>query len=50
MFNRAFKQGALGVKIWKNLGMAIKSKKTGEYLKPDNEALMPIYAAIPRRG
>jgi predicted TIM-barrel fold metal-dependent hydrolase len=46
MLNRAFKQDALGVKIWKNLGMAIKSKKTGEYLKPDNEALMPIYAAI----
>ena len=46
MLNRAFKQHALGVKIWKNLGMAIKSKKTGEYLKPDNEALMPIYAAI----
>jgi predicted TIM-barrel fold metal-dependent hydrolase len=46
MLNRAFKQDALGVKIWKNLGMAIKSKKTGEYLKPDNQALMPIYAAI----
>jgi hypothetical protein len=46
MLNRAFQQDALGVKIWKNLGMAIKSKKTGEYLKPDNEALMPIYAAI----
>jgi hypothetical protein len=27
MLNRAFKQDALGVKIWKNLGMAIKSKK-----------------------
>src|SRR4029077_3445229 len=26
MLNRAFKQDALGVKIWKNLGMAIKSK------------------------
>src|SRR5262245_16223599 len=46
MLDRAFKQDALGVKIWKNLGMAIKSKKSGEYLKPDNEALMPIYAAI----
>jgi hypothetical protein len=46
ILNRAFKQSALGVKIWKNLGMAIKSSKTGEYLKPDNEALMPIYAAI----
>jgi predicted TIM-barrel fold metal-dependent hydrolase len=28
--------------------MAIRSKKTGEYLKPDHEALMPIYAAIQR--
>jgi hypothetical protein len=30
MLNRAFEQDALGVKIWKNLGMAIRSKKTGE--------------------
>src|SRR5262249_53921094 len=46
MLNRAFRQDALGVKIWKNLGMALRSKKTGEDLKPDSEALMPIYAAI----
>jgi predicted TIM-barrel fold metal-dependent hydrolase len=47
---RAFDRGAVGVKIWKNIGMAIKSKKTGEYLKPDNAALMPIYEMIQKAG
>jgi hypothetical protein len=31
--------------IWKNIGMAIRSK-SGAYLKPDNVALFPIYEAI----
>jgi predicted TIM-barrel fold metal-dependent hydrolase len=42
---RCFAQGAVGVKIWKNIGMAIRSK-SGAYLKPDNVALFPIYEAI----
>ena len=42
---RCFAQGAVGVKIWKNIGMAIRSK-SGAYLKPDNVNLFPIYEAI----
>jgi hypothetical protein len=46
---RTFDDGAAGVKIWKNIGMAIKSK-SGAYLLPDDPALLPIYEAIERAG
>ena len=46
---RSFDDGAIGVKIWKNIGMSIKAK-TGAYLLPDNPALLPIYEAIERAG
>ena len=42
---RSFEDGAIGVKIWKNIGMSIKSK-SGAYLLPDDPALLPIYEAI----
>ncbi len=44
---RTFDDGAIGVKIWKNIGMSIKSK-SGAYLLPDDPALLPIYEAIQR--
>jgi Amidohydrolase len=44
---RTFDDGAIGVKIWKNIGMSIKSK-SGAYLLPDDPALLPIYEAIAR--
>jgi hypothetical protein len=44
---RTFDDGAIGVKIWKNIGMSIKSKY-GAYLLPDNPALLPVYEAIER--
>jgi len=44
---RSFEDGAVAVKVWKNIGMAIKSK-AGAYLLPDNPALLPIYEAIQR--
>jgi predicted TIM-barrel fold metal-dependent hydrolase len=44
-----FKEGALGAKIWKNIGMGIRSK-SGEYLLPDHAALTPILEAIQRAG
>jgi predicted TIM-barrel fold metal-dependent hydrolase len=44
---RSFDDGALGVKIWKNVGMAIRSK-SGAYLLPDDPALLPVYEAIGR--
>jgi predicted TIM-barrel fold metal-dependent hydrolase len=46
---RSFADGAIGVKIWKNIGMAIRSK-SGAYLLPDNPALLPIYEAIQGAG
>jgi predicted TIM-barrel fold metal-dependent hydrolase len=42
---RSFDDGAVGVKIWKNIGMAIKAK-SGAYLLPDDTTLRPIYEAI----
>jgi predicted TIM-barrel fold metal-dependent hydrolase len=41
----SFNQGAIAVKIWKNIGMGIRSK-SGEYLLPDNPALAPVFDAI----
>jgi Amidohydrolase len=46
---RSFIDGAIGVKIWKNIGMAIKSK-SGAHLLPDDPALLPIYEAIQHAG
>jgi Amidohydrolase len=42
---KSFDDGAIGVKIWKNIGMAIRAK-SGAYLLPDDPALLPIYEAI----
>jgi predicted TIM-barrel fold metal-dependent hydrolase len=44
---RSFDDGAIAVKIWKTIGMAIKSK-SGAYLLPDDPSLLPIYEAIQR--
>ncbi len=44
---RSFDNGAVAVKIWKNIGMAIQSR-SGAYLLPDDPALLPIYEAIQR--
>jgi len=44
---RSFEDGAIAVKIWKNIGMSIKAK-SGAYLLPDDPALLPIYEAIQR--
>ena len=42
---RSFDDGAIGVKVWKNVGMAIRAK-SGAYLLPDDPALLPVYGAI----
>jgi len=44
-----FAQEAIAVKVWKNVGMGIRSK-SGEYLLPDNPALLPIYEAVQKAG
>jgi hypothetical protein len=42
-----FNNGAIGVKMWKNVGMALRSK-SGEYLVPDNPVFTPIFEAVER--
>src|ERR1700761_1090069 len=43
--NRAFAEGAVAAKLWKNVGMEIKDKN-GKYILPDDPALAPIYRDI----
>jgi predicted TIM-barrel fold metal-dependent hydrolase len=43
--NQSFTQGAIAVKIWKNVGMEIKDSK-GNYILPDDPALEPIYKDV----
>ncbi len=46
---QSFADGAIAVKIWKNIGMSIKGK-SGAYLLPDDRALRPVYEAILKEG
>ena len=43
--NHNFDQGAIAVKIWKNIGMEIKDTKE-HYILPDNAIFEPIYKDI----
>lgn len=43
--NEDFSQGAVAVKIWKNVGMEIKDAK-GNYIMPDNPVFEPIFKNI----
>src|SRR5665213_1457461 len=43
--NQDFAQGAIAVKIWKNVGMELKDAK-GNYVMPDNPAFEPIFKDI----
>lgn len=43
--NRDFRDGAIGVKIWKTFGMEIKDSN-GQYVLPDDPKLKPIYEDI----
>jgi len=47
VLRRTFSEGAIGVKIWKNVGMGIRAK-SGDYLLPDNAVFTPIFDAIQR--
>jgi hypothetical protein len=44
-----FDQGAVAVKIWKNIGMEIKDRD-GKFILPDNPKFTPIYEEIARHG
>jgi predicted TIM-barrel fold metal-dependent hydrolase len=47
--NQNFAQGALAVKIWKNVGMEIKTPD-GKFVMPDDPKFDPIYDDIARHG
>jgi predicted TIM-barrel fold metal-dependent hydrolase len=44
-----FDQGAVAVKIWKNIGMEIKDRN-GKFIMPDDPKFTPIYQEIAKRG
>lgn len=44
-----FRQGAIGVKIWKEVGIDIRSPD-GKFILPDDPLFDPIYAFIAQRG
>ena len=44
-----FGEGAVAVKIWKNLGMEIKNAD-GKFVMPDDPKLQPIYQDIAKHG
>jgi len=44
-----FRQGAIACKIWKNIGMSLRTK-TGRYLQPDDAAFQPIYAMLEKEN
>jgi predicted TIM-barrel fold metal-dependent hydrolase len=47
--DRTFEQGAIAVKIWKQVGMEIKDRD-GKYILPDDPLFDPIYAHLAKRG
>ncbi len=47
--NHDFDQGAIAVKIWKNIGMEIKDAK-GNYIMPDDPVFEPIYKDIAKHN
>ena len=47
--DRTFKQGAIGVKIWKEIGIDIKNPQ-GKFILPDDPLFDPIYAFIAKQG
>lgn len=47
--DRDFANGAVAVKIWKNIGMELKDRN-GRYVLPDNPAFQAIYAEIAKQN
>jgi len=45
----SFRQGAVGVKLYKNVGMEIRSKD-GRFLMPDDAVFNPVFAFIARNN
>jgi hypothetical protein len=47
--NQDFAQGAVAVKVWKNIGMEIKDSR-GKFIMPNDSKLEPIYQDIGTHG
>jgi len=47
--DRNFAEGAVAVKIWKNIGMEIRDR-SGKYIMADDEKFQPIYRDIAAHG
>jgi predicted TIM-barrel fold metal-dependent hydrolase len=47
--DRDFAEGAVAVKVWKNIGMEIKDR-SGKYVMADDEKFEPIYQDIANHG
>jgi len=47
--NQDFEQGAVTMKIWKNIGMELKDQN-GKYVMPDNPIFEPIYKDIEKHN
>lgn len=47
--NQNFAEGAIAVKIWKNIGIELKDSK-GNYVMPDDPVFEPIYKDIAAHG
>jgi len=47
--DKSFEQGAVMTKIWKEVGMEVKTPG-GEFVMPDDPAFDPIYAHLAKRG
>jgi Amidohydrolase len=47
--DRDFAQGAVAVKVWKNIGMEIKNS-SGQYIMADDQKFEPIYKDIAAHG
>lgn len=47
--DKSFEQGAVMTKIWKEVGMEVKTPG-GEFLMPDDPVFDPIYAHLAKRG
>ncbi len=43
----AVQQGAVGIKVWKNIGMSLKDAD-GQYVMPDDPRLEPVFAKLER--
>jgi predicted TIM-barrel fold metal-dependent hydrolase len=46
---RQLAQGAIAVKIWKNIGMSLRDK-AGNFVLPDDPAFLPIYEMLQKEG